>query len=136
MLKTHTAPYAALLLRVSMGLLFLAHAAAKVFIFTLPGFVAYFASLGLPAPVAYAILALETLGGIALLLGIYAPLVAIPLCLELLGTIFFVHGANGWLVSNKGGGWEFAALWAASLAALFLIGDGPYALRPVHSLKR
>lgn len=131
-MKIRTAPHAALLLRVSLGLLFLAHAGAKVFIFTLPGFVGYFASLGLPATVAYAIVALEAFGGLALVLGIYAPLVAIPLALEILGTIVIVHGANGWMSNSPGGGWEFPALWAVALVALFLVGDGPCALRPTR----
>ena len=41
MIKTSTAHYAALLLRVSLGVLFLAHVALKIFVFTVPGFVAY-----------------------------------------------------------------------------------------------
>lgn len=73
MIKTSTAPYAALLLRVSLGVLFLAHVALKVFVFTIPGFVGYFASLGLPAIAAYAVIALEFFGGVALILGVYAP---------------------------------------------------------------
>ena len=132
MIKTATAPYAALLLRVSLGILFLAHVGLKIFVFTVPGFVGYFGSLGLPAVLAYAILALELLGGIALILGIYAPLVALPLALEILATIALVHGANGWLFTNKGGGWEYPALWAAGLICVYLLGDGAAALRPVQ----
>ena len=131
MIKTTTAPYAALLLRVSLGVLFLAHVALKIFVFTVPGFVAYFASLGLPAIAAYAIIALEFFGGVALILGVYAPWVALPLALEMLGTIVMVHGANGWLFTNKGGGWEYPAFWAVSLVVLFLLGDGVLALKPV-----
>lgn len=131
MIKTSTAPYAALLLRVSLGVLFLAHVALKIFVFTVPGFVAYFASLGLPAIAAYAIIALEFFGGVALILGVYAPWVALPLALEMLGTIVMVHGANGWLFTNKGGGWEYPAFWAVSLIVLFLLGDGALALKPV-----
>ena len=131
MIKTSTAPYAALLLRVSLGVLFLAHVALKIFVFTVPGFVAYFASLGLPAIAAYAIIALEFFGGVALILGVYAPWVALPLALEMLGTIVMVHGANGWLFTNKGGGWEYPAFWAVSLVVLFLLGDGVLALKPV-----
>jgi putative oxidoreductase len=41
-----------------------------------------------------------------------------------------VHGKNGWLFSNKGGGWEFPAFWAAALFALFLLGDGVLTLVP------
>ena len=130
--KTDTTPYATLLLRVSLGLLFLAHAGLKIFVFTIPGFVGYFGSLGLPAVLAYGVLALEILGGFALILGIFAPWAAIPLAIEMLGTIVFAHGANGWLFSSKGGGWEFPALWAVALIALSLLGDGPYALAPTR----
>lgn len=129
MIKTSTAPYAALILRVSLGLMFLAHAALKIFVFTIPGFVGYFASLGLPAILAYGVIALELLGGIALILGIYAPWVALPLALEMLGTIFTVHGANGWLFTNKGGGWEYPAFWTIGLVVLYFLGDGAMALK-------
>lgn len=130
MIRTTTAPYGITLLRVSLGILFLAHVGLKVFVFTIPGFLAYFASLHLPAVLAYGTIALEALGGIALVLGIYAPWVAIPLALEMLGTIVLVHGANGWLFTNKGGGWEYPAFWAVSLVVLSLLGDGALALRP------
>ena len=55
---------------------------------------------------------------------------ALPLALEMLGTIVMVHGANGWLFTNKGGGWEYPAFWAVSLVVLFLLGDGALALKP------
>src|ERR1017187_4733538 len=73
MIKTSTAPYAALLLRVSLGVMFLAHVGLKIFVFSIPGVVGYFGSLGLPAVVAYAVIALELFGGVALILGVYAP---------------------------------------------------------------
>lgn len=132
MINDKTAPLAALLLRVSLGILFLAHVGLKVFVFSVPGFVGYFASLGLPAIAAYLTIALEFFGGIALILGVYASWVALPLAVEMLGTIVLVHGANGWLFTNKGGGWEYPAFWATSLVVLFLIGDGAYALRPAR----
>lgn len=132
MIKTSTAPYAALLLRVSLGVLFLAHVGLKIFVFSVPGFVGYMGSLGLPAALAYAVIGLELLGGLALILGIYAPWVALPLALEILGTIVFAHGANGWLFTSKGGGWEFPALWAVALIVVYLLGDGAMALRPAR----
>ena len=132
MIKTSTAPYAALLLRVSLGIMFLAHVGLKLFVFSIPGFVGYFGSLGLPAVLAYAVIALELFCGLALVLGVYAPLVALPLALEMLGTIVFVHGANGWLFANKGGGWEFPAFWFVGLITLYLLGDGAMALRPAQ----
>jgi putative oxidoreductase len=130
MIKTDTAPYAALLLRVTLGVLFLAHVGLKFFVFSVPGFVGYFGSLGLPAWLAYVVIALELLGGLALILGIYAPWVALPLAVQMLGTIVLVHGKAGWLFTNKGGGWEFPALWMVALIVLFLLGDGAYALKP------
>ena len=130
MINDKTAPLAALLLRLSLGILFLAHVGLKLFVFGIPGVVGYFASLGLPAIAAYLTIVLELVGGIALILGIWASWVALPLAVEMLGTIALVHGANGWLFTNKGGGWEYPAFWAIALVALFLLGDGAYALRP------
>jgi len=132
MIKTDTAPYAAFLLRVTLGALFLAHVALKFFVLTPSGFVGYFATLGLPAVLAWAVMALELIGGLALVLGVYAPWFAIPLAFEMLGTIVFVHGKNGWLFQNKGGGWEFPALWLVALVVLYLLGDGAFALKPTR----
>ena len=130
MINQKTAPYAALVLRVSLGILFLAHVGLKIFVFSIPGFVGYFGSLGLPPIAAYLTIVLELAGGIALILGLYASWVAIPLAIEMLGTIVMVHGANGWMFTNKGGGWEYPAFWAVALIVLFLLGDGAHALRP------
>ena len=132
MIKTSTAPYAALLLRVSLGVMFLAHVGLKLFVFTIPGFVGYFASLGLPAIAAYAVIALELLGGLALVFGVYASWVALPLAVEMLGTIVLAHGRNGWLFTNAGGGWEYPAFWMIALVALYLLGDGAMALKPAR----
>ena len=132
MIKIDTAPYAALLLRVATGVLFLAHVALKIFVFTPAGFVGYFASLGLPEPLAYAVMALELVGGLALVLGVYATWFALPLAAELVGTIVLVHGKNGWMFQNKGGGWEFPALWAVALVVVFLLGDGAFAAKPAR----
>ncbi|MDE2219309.1 MAG: DoxX family protein [Gammaproteobacteria bacterium] len=130
MIKTSTAPYAALILRLSLGVMFLAHVSLKFFVFTVPGFVGYFGSLGLPAIMAYAVIALELLGGLALILGIYASWVALPLAGEMLGTIVLAHGHNGWLFTNAGGGWEYPAFWMIALVVLYLLGDGALAIKP------
>lgn len=129
MIDNKTAPYAALLLRVSLGILFLAHLSLKVFVFTIPGFVGYFGSLGLPAPLAYLTMLVEGVGAIMLITGFYARFAALPLAVLMLGTIAMVHGQNGWMFTNKGGGWEFPAFWAAALIVLSLLGDGAFALR-------
>ena len=71
MIDTRTAPYAALILRITLGVLFLAHAGLKVFVFTPAGAAQFFGSLGLPPALAYLTILAETVGGIALILGFY-----------------------------------------------------------------
>jgi putative oxidoreductase len=124
MIDTHLAPYAALLLRLCLAAVFIAHAMLKVRVFTVPGTVKYFQSLGLPGWFAYVTIAAELGGAACLLLGIWPRIVALLLVPLMLGTIVKVHGKNGWLFSNKDGGWEYPAFWAAALVVLFLLGDG------------
>lgn len=132
MIDTRTAAYGALLLRVTLGVAFLAHAALKLFVFTPAGTAQFFGSLGLPPFLAYLVMLGETLGGIALILGIYARWVALPLTVILIGTIVTVHGANGWVFTNQGGGWEYPAFWTVMLLVQALLGDGAYALKPTR----
>jgi putative oxidoreductase len=124
------AAYAALLLRVSLAVLFFAHAWLKIKVFTPAGAAKYFESLGLPGFVAYLTMAAEIGGGILLLLGIETRWVAILLIPLIGGTIVLVHGKKGWLFSNKDGGWEFPAFWIVALAVQALLGDGAAALGP------
>lgn len=130
MTDLRTAPYAALLLRLSLGIMFLAHAAIKVFVFTPAGTAQYFAHLGLPSSLAYVIIIAEIAGGVALLLGVWARFVALLLVPDLLGAIVTVHAANGWLFTNTGGGWEYPAFWVVGLVTLAGIGDGAWAVMP------
>lgn len=120
--------YAASALRISSGVLFLAHGLLKVMVFTIPGTVGYFESLGLPAIVAYLTIIAELGGGLALILGVATRLTALALIPVLLGALW-VHSGNGWLFSNQGGGWEFPALWIAVQVSITLLGRGAFALR-------
>lgn len=120
---------AALILRVTIGVLFLAHAGLKLFVFTPAGTAGYFESLGLPGPLAYVVIAAELVGGIALILGIWTRWVSLALVPILLGSIYAPHGAAGFFFSNTGGGWEFPAFWAVTLVVQALLGDGAYALK-------
>ncbi|WP_185985511.1 DoxX family protein [Aureimonas mangrovi] len=133
MLDLRTAPYAVTLLRVVLGILFLAHAGLKIFVFTPAGTAQFFASLGLPGPLAYLVIATEVLGGLALILGIYARIVAVALIPILVGAIVTVHGAAGFFFNNPNGGWEFLAVWIAGLVSIALLGDGVMALRPTST---
>lgn len=125
---------AALALRVGSGLLFLAHGLTKVFVFTIPGTVGFFESLGLPGFLAYLTILAELVGGVALILGVATRLVSVVLVAVLLGATW-AHSGNGWSFSNAGGGWEFPLFWTVAQAAIGLLGAGAYALR-VPALQR
>jgi len=130
MIDSRTAPYAALILRVTLGVLFLAHAGLKLFVFTPAGTAQFFGSLGLPPALAYLVIAAEVAGAVALILGFYTRWAALALIPILVGAIVTVHGSAGFFFSNPNGGWEFLAFWIAALAAQALLGDGAYALSP------
>lgn len=123
------ADLAATILRVSMGVLFLAHAYLKLVIFTPAGTATYFESLGLPGALAYLVMAAELAGGLALILGVATRWVSLALVPILLGSIYVPHGAAGFFFSNEGGGWEFPAFWTVTLIVQALLGDGAFALK-------
>ena len=120
---------AALLLRLTLGTMFVAHGLLKYFVFTPAGTVKFFESLGLPGPLAYLTIAAEVLGGTALLAGYHTRVVASALVPVLLGAAW-AHAGNGWLFSSPNGGWEYPAFWTVTLIVQALLGDGAYALRP------
>ncbi len=130
MIDTSTAPWAILLLRIGLGILFVAHGLLKLLVFKPAGTYGYFKSLGLPGSLAYVTMAAELLGGSALILGVVPRYVALALIPLIVGTIVTVHGKNGWMFSNKDGGWEYPAFWALTLFIVFLLGDGAWALVP------
>lgn len=129
MIDNRTAPYAALVLRVSLGVLFLAHGLLlKVFTFTIPGTVSFFQSIGYPGVFAYLVILGEIGGGLALILGYRTRLMALLLLPIMIGATL-QHAGAGWLFSANGGGWEFPVFWTVMLVVQALIGDGAYALR-------
>jgi putative oxidoreductase len=127
---------AALINRLALGTMFLAHGLLKVFVFTLPGTAAFFQSVGFPGWTAYPVTFAEVIGGAALLLGVRTRLVSAALIPVLLGAAF-VHWGNGWVFSAPNGGWEYPAFLAVAAAVQVLLGDGRFALlperRPVQS---
>lgn len=128
--------YAALLLRLTLGTLLLLHAGLKIFVFTLPGTVQFFQSIGLPGPFAYVVILWEVLAGVALILGVWTRLAALIVIPDLLGAIVTVHFSAGFFFTNTGGGWEYLAFWIVALVVQALIGDGAFALRPWRPTNR
>ena len=129
MIDSRTAPYAALLLRVSLGVMFIAHGLLKLLIFTLPGTVAFFEQTGFPGWTAYLVTFGELAAGALLILGIQTRWVALATVPILLGAAS-VHWANGWVFSAPNGGWEYPVFWAIVMVVQALLGDGAHALKP------
>ncbi|MFC7477290.1 DoxX family protein [Dankookia sp. GCM10030260] len=123
-----TAPYAALLLRVGMGTMFLAHGALlKLGTFGVAGTMGYFGSIGYPPALGVLVIAAEILGGLALILGIGVRVVSLALIPLMLGALL-QHAGNGWMFAGKGGGWEFPAFWTLALLVQAGLGAGALAL--------
>jgi putative oxidoreductase len=132
--EPRTAAYAALLLRIALGLMFLSHSVVlKYFTFTLEGTAKFFASIGLWSPLAYVVFAAEVIGGVLLILGVQVRLVALALLPILLGAVW-VHAGNGWVFSSANGGWEYPLYLALLTIVQVLLGEGAYALAPSKPL--
>lgn len=120
--------YAALLLRVSMGILFLAHGIIlKYLTYTPAGTAQYFESIGYPAATAYLVIAGEIIGGLMLIIGYKVRLVSLAFIPLLVGATL-QHVGNGWVFSAEGGGYEFPAFWIVALIVQALLGAGVYSL--------
>ena len=125
------ADYGIALLRASLGIMWIAHALLKLFVFTLPGTSQFFESVGLPGFLAYPVFAVELLGGIALVLGIYARQAAL-LLVPIMAVATSVHIGNGWVHTSQGGGWEYPVFLISASIALWLAGDGAFSLKRSH----
>lgn len=126
--STTPADFGITLLRVSLGIMWIAHALLKLFVFTLPGTAQFFVSVGLPGILAYPVFAAELLGGLALVLGLYARQAALIL-VPIMAVAAWVHLPNGWVHTSAGGGWEYPVFLIAASIAQWLLGDGAYSLR-------
>ncbi|WP_394832626.1 DoxX family protein [Pendulispora rubella] len=130
----------ALPLRLIVGYGFMAHGYAKL----TRGpemFAQLLAAMGTPAPtvLAWATVAVELLGGLAVLVGYAIPLASLPMAVVMLVAIFTVHLPYGFSaiklqsVTAAGAhfgepGYETNLLYLAALAALVLGGEGPLSI--------
>lgn len=116
------------LLRVVVGITFLAHGWQKLFTNGIPGVTGFFGSLGVPAAGFFAIVVtlLELLGGIALILGIGTRIISALLAFNMLMALLLVHLPNGFFASN--GGYELVLLLGIGSASLALAGAGAWSL--------
>jgi putative oxidoreductase len=136
MTQTQQTSFAAFLLRVTLGIMYLAHSLVlKLGTFGLAGTAGFFVSVGLPGWLAYVTFAAEAVGGILLVLGVQTRWVVLALSPALLGAIIWVHAGNGWVFTATNGGWEYPAFLIVVSVVQFLLGDGAYALAPSKPLE-
>ena len=116
------------ILRIVVGIVFLAHGAQKLFVFGFGNVAHMFSGMKIPQPYPAAIVVtlVEFLGGIALILGVGTRYAAMLLVIDMAAAIGLVHLHNGFF-SNKGG-YEFPLTLLAACLALALAGPGSPAL--------
>jgi putative oxidoreductase len=111
------------ILRVVVGIVFIAHGYQKFFLMGIEGVTGFFTQLGVPLPgvAAPAIATLELAGGAALIVGLFARPIAFLLMCDVLGALFLAHLGNGFFVPR---GIELVMLLAAGALALAVGGPG------------
>lgn len=123
-----TGGFAALILRIPVGIILAAHGAQKLFGwfggYGLEGTGQWMASIGLEPGYLMALLAgsAEFFGGLALILGLLTRPAAALSAFTMLIAIFSVHLGNGLFMSNNG--YEFALSLLAITVALTIQGAG------------
>ncbi len=112
-------------LRIHFGIILVAHGWLKFYVFTVSGTVDYFASIGLPAVIAYLVIFGELVGGSALIMGVQTRLASALTVPIVLGAAV-MNSDNGWLHSANGGGWEYAASLTIIAITLAMSGSGNF----------
>lgn len=123
------APYAALLLRLTLGAAWLSHAFLKLAAFSMPALAAFLNAQGMPTPIAWPVALLELAGGVMIILGIHGRVASLAL-LPLLAASLVAHTGNGWTAMVPGGGWLYPALLMMATLLHVRLGDGAAALCP------
>jgi putative oxidoreductase len=110
-------------LRLVVGIVFIAHSWLKFSSFGIAGTAKFMGGLGIPMPgvAAVCIIALEGIGGLALILGGATRIVAPLLAMDMLGAIFFAKPHAGLFAPN---GWELELTLCAACVTLAMVGAG------------
>lgn len=128
MFQTRLTDVAAFLLRVALGIMFLAHSLIlKLFVFTLPGTAQFFESIGIPGWLAYVVFLSEVVAGVLLILGVQTRWVALA-TVPILAGAAWAHSGNGWMFAYENGGWEYPAYLTLLAIVQGMLGDGAFAL--------
>ncbi|MFN2637161.1 MAG: DoxX family protein [Gemmatimonadaceae bacterium] len=117
-------------LRITVGTIFIAHGAQKLFTFGFAGVTGAFGHMGIPFPGVMGpfIALLEFIGGIAILLGLLTRLASLGMVFNMLGAIVFVHFKGGFFLPA---GAEYAFALLGSSLALVFAGAGQFSIDAV-----
>lgn len=126
-MNDNSTQYGVTLLRLALGVMFIAHGLLKPLVYTMAGSVQFFEAVGFPGVLAYGVVAAELIAGTLLIVGYRTRLVAAATLPILLGAAW-VHLPNGWVFSVPNGGWEYPVFLTVAVVAQVLLGDGAYAL--------
>lgn len=130
MASNERAQWGLFIVRVMLGIVFIAHGSQKVLgLFGgtgLEGFVKWIGGYGVPSWLAYLGAFSEFTGGILLLLGIAAELGALLVIPVMIGAVTLVHWGHGFFVQNKGFEYPLSLIFFA--LAIIVGGPGKYAL--------
>lgn len=110
------------LVRLSLAAVFLQAGIAKLS--NIGGTTAFFASIGLGAFFVYLVALVETLGGLALLLGVWTRYAGILLAIDMFFAILLVKGALGF----AGAGYRFELTLLLAALAVAFSGSGKYSV--------
>ena len=118
--------WAPLVLRLSAGLVFVAHGWQKYG--AMVAFGDFLDSLGVPLPGLFAgvVVAVEIIGGAALILVLFTHWAAKLLALDMLAAFFLFHWSNGVFVQNNG--YELVLLLFTASFAVTVLGAGKWSL--------
>lgn len=117
-----------LLLRLVLGVVFIAHGAQKLWMNGIPATQEGFAGMGVPMPEVMAIVvtAVELGGGLLLILGLGTRIVGVALAVNMGVALVLVHLAAGFFAMD--GGYEFVLTLGVASLALALTGPGRFAV--------
>jgi len=116
-----------MILRVVLGVIFVAHGGQKLFVYGVEGVAGGFAQAGIPMAqlMAPLVALLELGGGLALIAGLLTRLVALGLAFTMLVAMLVVHLKGGFFNPN---GIEFTLSLLASSTLFAITGGGSYSL--------
>lgn len=117
--------YALAILRIGLGIIFLAHGYQKLFVMHPTNVAGFFGGMGIPVPLvnAWLVSLLEFGGGILLIAGAFTRLLALGLAIDMIVATLLFHLPNGFYMGQKPGV-EFTMLLAIGALALVVGGPG------------